>query len=340
MAMITENGRRVDRTMRAVGAMIAGLALAAAGLAQPSAAPPAAATPGAADATGKPPPSVRMFDTEVDAGQQIAAALRRCKRDNTRVLLEWGHNSYPQSVAFRKQVEADEALKKLISYEYEHILVDYGQPPGKNVPLSRQYQADPHNDGIPYLTVLDAEGRMFANFSVKPFETRGADGSFSYDLSQVAKFLQANKAAPVAAQSKLDRALAAAKREEKKVYVHFGAPWCPWCHKLDDFLSRPDVAATLGQDFVFVKIDTDRNPGGQAMLDRLSEKKADGIPFSVIVGVDGQVIAPGFDVEGQNFGFPVEATEREGFAAMLKKAAKNLTPKQIDEVVEKLKGAE
>lgn len=335
MAKITEIGRANRWMMRAAGPALAVLGLAAAGLAQP----PATSTAGTADA-GEKPPSVRMFDTEVDAGQQIAAALRKCKRENKRVLLEWGHNSYPQSVAFRRQVDGDESLRKLISYEYEHILVDYGQPPGKNVPLSRQHQADPHNDGIPYLTVLDAEGRMFANFSVKPFETRGADGSFSYDLSQVAKFLTANKAAPVAAQSKLDRALAAARREEKKVYVHFGAPWCPWCHKLDDFLSRPDVASTLGQDFVFVKIDTDRNPGGQALLDRLSDKKADGIPFSVIVGVDGQVIAPGLDVEGQNFGFPVETTEREGFAAMLKKAAKNLTPKQIDEVVEKLKAAE
>lgn len=317
-------------------AMIAGVCLA-----QPAPAPPTPPLPMSTPPTDPGAPArVRMFDTEVDAGQQIAAALKRCKRDNTRVLLEWGHNSYPQSVAFRKQLEADESLMKLIAYEYEHILVDYGQPPGKNVPLSRQHQADPHNDGIPYLTVLDAEGRMFANFSVKPFESRGANGTFSYDLAAVTKFLNANKATPVPAQSKLEKALATAKRDEKKVYVHFGAPWCPWCHKLDDFLARNDVAEVLGRDFVVVKIDIDRNPGGQPMLDRLSDKKSDGLPFSVIVGSDGQVAAPGIDVEGQNFGFPVETTEREGFALMLKKAAKNLTPKQIDELVEKLKTAE
>lgn len=284
-------------------------------------------------------PQVRTFDTEVDAGQQIAAALKRCKRDNTRVLLEWGHNSYPQSVAFRKQLEADSELKKLISYEFEHVLVDYGQPPGKNVPLSKQHQADPHNEGIPYLTVLDSEGRMFANFSVKPFESRTAEGGYSYDLAAVKKFLKANQASPIAAQAALDKAIAAAKRDQKAVLVYFGAPWCAWCHKLDDWLARPAVSGLLVQDLVIVKIDTERQPGGQLLLNRLSEKSSDGLPYSIVLDSAGQPLAKGVTADGKNIGFPVDTAEVGGFAAMLRKAAKNLKPEQVDAIIADLRQA-
>ena len=36
-------------------------------------------------------------------------------------------------------------------------------------------------------------------------------------------------------------AVARAGKEGKRVFLRFGAPWCPWCHRLDEFIGRKEI---------------------------------------------------------------------------------------------------
>ena len=47
-----------------------------------------------------------------------------------------------------------------------------------------------------------------------------------HDAARVLKFLTDNQAAQVKAQEQYDAALAEAKQSGKRVFLHFGAPWC------------------------------------------------------------------------------------------------------------------
>jgi len=280
------------------------------------------------------------YDKQAEAGQDIAAALKKAKRNNTRVLLEWGGNTYPKSLAFHDLIAHDRKIAKVIQYEYEHVLVDYGQPMGKNVPLSKQFDAEVNRDGVPYLTVLDSDGRMFANQPMATYERAGSDGIPTWDVDAILKFLGANLTPRIAAPMVLEKGLSVAKREGKRVFLHFGAPSCPWCHRLEEWLERADVAPLLAKDFVAAKIDTERNPGGQAMLDRYAggEKKSGGIPWYVILDADGKVIADSFAKPGEaNIGFPSTEDEIALFGAMLAKGARSMTADDREKLLASLR---
>ncbi len=288
----------------------------------------------------EPPKPAGPFDKQAEAGQDIAAALKKAKRNNTRVLIEWGGNTYPKSLAFHDLITHDRKISKVILYEYEHVLADYGQPMGKNVPLSKQFNAEVNHDGVPYLTVLDSDGRMFANQPMATYETTSVGGKPEWNTDAILKFLGANMTPRVAATTELEKGLADAKRDGRRVFLHFGAPWCPWCHRLDDWIDRSDVATLLAKDFVCVKIDTERNPGGQSMLDRFAggEGKSGGIPWYVILDSDGKPIADSFAKPGaDNIGFPAAADEIAAFGAMLTKGAKAMTAEDREKLLATLR---
>ncbi len=55
--------------------------------------------------------------------------------------------------------------------------------------------------------------------------------------------------------------LARAAAEGKLIFLDIGATWCHWCHVLDrTSLADPRVVKMLNEDFVSVRVDTDRRP--------------------------------------------------------------------------------
>lgn len=55
--------------------------------------------------------------------------------------------------------------------------------------------------------------------------------------------------------------LARAAAEGKLIFLDIGATWCHWCHVLDrTSLSDPRVVKMLNEDYVSVRVDTDRRP--------------------------------------------------------------------------------
>ena len=164
-----------------------------------------------------------IYDEAADAKTQIAAALARARKDNKRVLLQFGGNWCGWCHKLHELFKADKAIARLLLCEYETVLVDVGHS-DKNMDLVAGYGADLAKGGVPYLTVLDAEGKALVNQETGPLERPPEKGP-AHDPEKVKAFLAKWAAAPLEAEKVLADGLARAGREQKMVFLHFGAPW-------------------------------------------------------------------------------------------------------------------
>jgi thiol-disulfide isomerase/thioredoxin len=316
-------------------AMLSGTTAAQPQLSEPLAKPVATKEPAANR-------KAKVYDEAADGKQQIAAALSRAKHENKRVLIQWGGNWCGWCLRLNELMKSDKKLAHTLLYEYELVHVDTGQPAGKNVDLAKSYGADVEKHGFPFLTILDADGKAIVNQETEALEAKGADGKSSglaagHDAVKVLKLLDDNKPAYLKAEDVLAAGLAKAKAEGKTAFVHFGAPWCGWCHRLEDWMAKPEIAPVLGKEFVDVKIDTDRTIGGQDVMAKYNkDAKNSGIPWFVFVDADGKAIADSTGAKG-NIGFPAAPEEIEHFGSMLSKSAKKLSPAEIKGLLESLK---
>ena len=122
----------------------------------------------AGDTTAEAPRPVRakpakVYDENADAKKQIADALASAKKNNRRVLLEWGGNWCVWCLRLNEVMASDKAISRMLATNYELVHVDAGKPDGKNVDLAHSYGATPDKDGYPFLTILDADGKPLLN---------------------------------------------------------------------------------------------------------------------------------------------------------------------------------
>lgn len=265
-----------------------------------------------------------VYDEKADAAKDIADAIARAKRNHTRVLVQWGANWCGWCRKLHATCASDKNIAKELRYEYETVLVDIGQF-GKHMDLAAKYGADLKKNGVPFLTVLDEDGKAIANQETGSLED---PKSASHDPAKVMAFLTANQAAALQADDVLAAGVARAKSEGKLVFLHFGAPWCGWCHRLEDWMAKPEIAGVLAKAFVDVKIDTDRMTGGQQMLDAHSKGKSGGIPWCEIVSTDGKALVNSNGPAG-NIGFPAQGEEIAWFVEMLRKSGAGLGAEDI-----------
>lgn len=275
----------------------------------------------------------KVYDEAADARQQIAAALSKAKKENRRVLVQWGGNWCSWCILLNNTMTSDPAIKKELSYEYDVVHVDAGQPAGKNIELAKSYGADLEKHGFPFLTILDADGKAVANQETSSLEKKDAKGEsvigegMGHDAKKVLAFLKANEAKPADAQKTLTAALEEAKSSGKLVFLHFGAPWCVWCHRLEDWMARPDVSPLLLKGFVDTKVDIDRMTGGKETLSKYTASGDDkvGIPWFVFLDGNGKPVVTsdiGVGAKAKKIGFPASKEEIAHFATMLAKASK------------------
>ena len=260
-----------------------------------------------------------LYDSTADAKAQIAAAVARAAKENKRVLVQWGAEWCGWCHKLQQTFTGDAAVKKQLAYEYEIVHADIGKW-DKNMDLARSYGADLKSGGVPYLTILDAQGKPVANQETGSLELRDAPkGKEGHDAAAVLDFLKKHQAQAVNSEELMRSALSKAGTENKRVFLHFGAPWCGWCHKLEAWMEKPDVAPILAKSFVDLKIDVDRNPGGKELCNKLGGGDG-GIPWLAVLDAEGKTLVTSNAPESGNIGFPYKDEEIAWFIQMLKKS--------------------
>jgi len=309
------------------------LALAALLLSVPSAPPaPASEPPSAPQAPGAPtktaekasPKQEPVYDEGADAAKAIDAAIARAARNNTRVLVQWGANWCGWCRLLHRTFKSDAAVAKELRYEYELVLVDVGRF-DRNMALAEKYGADLKQHGLPYLTVIAADGKAIANQETGSLEKPKDAQPGGHDSAKVMAFLTQHQAPALKADDVLAAAVTKANADGKLVLLHFGAPWCGWCHRLEDWMAAPEVSAILSKAFVDVKVDTDRMTGGAELLRVHSQGQNGGIPWCEILDAGGEALVNSNAPGSGNIGFPAKPEEIAWFMTMLAKSGAKLS---------------
>jgi uncharacterized protein YyaL (SSP411 family) len=271
------------------------------------------------DAPKAPPTATPVYDESANATQDVAAAVRRAGFENQRVLLDFGGNWCGWCTLLHNLFEQNPDIKTLLRSEYLVVNVDIGHGE-KNTQLLSEYGIKA--SGYPYLAILSPDNKL-----VTQQETGALENGPAHDPQKVLAFLKKWKSPQQDANKVLSDALADAATHGKRVLLHFGAPWCGWCHRLEDVLYQPAISDAIGSDLVMTKIDTERMAGGEDVLKKY--QTSGGIPWYAIVMPDGKVVSVSDLTPGNNIGFPTEPAEIDHVMHMLTDGHKHMTDDQI-----------
>jgi thiol:disulfide interchange protein len=93
------------------------------------------------------------------------------------------------------------------------------------------------------------------------------------------------------AKKDIAKAVARAKKDNKRVLVMYGANWCGWCHKLHDlFESDREVRRALRYDYELVLVDIGRFDKNLDVYDGFGADRKAGVPFLIVLGSDGKPV--------------------------------------------------
>ncbi|MEZ6096094.1 MAG: thioredoxin family protein [Pirellulaceae bacterium] len=287
----------------------------------------------------KKPKREPIYDEEADATHDIETALAKAKKENRRVLIQWGANWCGWCYLLHDLMDKDAAIRRELMYEYDVVLVDIGQS-DKNKDLIEKYKADIAKQGVPFLTILDADGNVVVNQETSSLESK-EEGKHEHVPEAVLEFLTKYQASAQNAEDVVAAGIAEAKSNDRIVFLHFGAPWCGWCHYLENWMAGPKVNELLSRVFVDVKVDTDRMDKGQDTLTKYCSEQS-GIPWFVFLDGEGHSVADSTG-PGGNVGFPSTDEEIAHFVTMLE-STKRFSEDEIqflsDSLVENRKARE
>jgi hypothetical protein len=185
--------------------------------------------------------------------------------------------------------------------------------------LARWNLTSPARDDA-LLAIVDREGRLVATTTTQELWPKEKP-----DSKALAAFLKKHEGPVPNAQTRLDEALARAKRENKRVLVEQSASWCGWCHVLARYFDRH--RSLIEKDYVWIVVDP-RFTHGEAVIHKLRPKAEGGIPWMVILDAGGKPLITSDAAEG-NIGYPGDPNEIAHFEKMLRTTARHLSDSEI-----------
>ena len=99
----------------------------------------------------------KIYDESLDGSRQIAEALSIAKKENKRVLLQFGANWCGWCHKLHQLFKEDQRIAERLKSDYVVVLVDVNQ--GHNKDVDTRY-GNPTRFGLPVLVILDADGKQ------------------------------------------------------------------------------------------------------------------------------------------------------------------------------------
>jgi thioredoxin-related protein len=265
-----------------------------------------------------------IYDKNADARAQVDAACSRAQKANKRVLLMFGGDWCGWCHKLHDLFAKDAEIRKTLSYEYELVMVDTAAPHAPE--LLKECAQGQSGVGFPFLAVLDASGKLLVGQKTDPLEEQD-----HHDPKKVKDFLARWVVPPADAKAVLRAALDRASSEDKKVFLTFGAPWCGWCHRLEDFLARPEIQSIFARDFVVLKIDIDRMTSGKEVFKGYRADESGGIPWYAVLDSKGEKLGTSDLLPGpqRNIGYPAEPKEIDAFMGLIEGQARRIGKDQL-----------
>lgn len=124
-----------------------------------------------------------IYDKKADGAKQIADALATAKKDNKRVMLQFGANWCGWCHKLHALFESDAKIASKLKESYVVVLVDVNK--GHNKDVDEKY-GNPTQHGLPVIVVLDAEGKVLTTQDTGKLE----EGDH-HDPAKVMAFLEA-----------------------------------------------------------------------------------------------------------------------------------------------------
>lgn len=266
-----------------------------------------------------------IYNSKADANADIQAALKTAKIDRKHVLIMYGGNWCSWCYKLHDLFKSDHDIALILRNEFVQVPVDVDT----QQKVFDDYVKKSEQHGVPFLTVLDSDGKVLVNQ-----ETGALEKGKNHDPKKVKAFLEKWSAPVQNAEQVFADGVAQAKRESKRVFLHVGAPWCGWCRVLDRFLYENE--SLFAADFVNLKIDEDRMAEAKPLLKRLRPAKSSGIPWIAILDADGKTLITSDAPKTGNTGFPSAPEEISYFMDMLRKTSVHTSPEQLAAIERKL----
>ncbi len=275
-----------------------------------------------------------IYDQAADAQVQVDKAIAQAKRENKRILVMFGGDWCGWCHKLHELFANDAEIRKVLSYEYVLVMVDT-EAPGAADLMRKCKEALSKEElekgvGFPFLSVLDADGKVVTAQRTDPLE----EGDH-HDSGRVKGFLNRWAVTPKDAELVLREGLARASSVDKRVFLTFGAPWCGWCHRLENWFAQPEIASILDRDFVIVKIDVDRMTHGQDLMAQVRPNADGGIPWFAALDEKGKPLATSQGPKG-NIGFPFTPEEIDHFMVFIAGQSRRIDAAQQDQLRQSL----
>ena len=281
-----------------------------------------------------PKPRKEIYDPTANAKQVIADAISKAKKEDKNILVIWGGNWCGWCHILNDLFENNNEINTVLNEKYIRVPIDSRI----NKRLIEEMKVQ--TEGVPYLTLLDANGKKIKDQSTVPFEVGSKHDPkkvLAFLKKHTVKSLKTDTASNQNAETQLSNALANLTRDDQRLIVKFSSTSCGWCKRLDSFLASEKVKPILDKDYASIEIMQNQVDGATELRNRLSKGISNGgVPWFAILDKDGNILTNTNGPQG-NIGYPAEPEGIVHFMNMLTQTLSTIERKELGTIETELK---